>query len=108
MLLHHRVWSEVMQAAEPSHNPIQNRGNCGRSHVREVHLSLNIEMVEFGLEGSLDLSGIAFEREIVFSMSHVGDFESLRHQPSADFTDVGLAQSQAMPELLCGAPLGII
>src|SRR5258708_19871746 len=99
MLLHHRVWSEVMQAAEPSHNPIQNRGNCGRSHVREVHLSLNIEMVEFGLEGSLDLSGIAFERKIVFSMSHVVDFESLPHHPPPHLPHVALPHPQPTPPL---------
>ena len=100
-----RAGKEVVQRLDAQHHRRQRGGNLRVAHIGNVRDAIDLQIVNFGAEGALDLRRRAAEADRQTIRSHFIHRKAVTGQPVFDGGKVGLGGTEVFAHLLGREPL---
>src|ERR1700719_4097418 len=102
------LWLEVVKIPNRESDAGQRSRHRRLGGIGEMHFTIHQVVMEFSVEGRLDLSGGPAEEDFVAAGGDAGHGEVLRLQPGNDLADVAFTHSEAIAELRWSQPLVVV
>src|ERR1017187_5778296 len=103
-----RFQVEIAQSANSGHDTGERDRNRRRRNVREVLFPVDLEIVNLGLENTLDLGGGSAEDDKVAGAGDLANAEALGLEPGGELLNVVGAEAEAIGILLGREPLVVL
>ena len=99
------MWVEVVEGCDAEDDVRKGSGNLRVLHVCYVAVAVDVEVMNFSLEGFVDLASGTGEVDYEAALRDAVDLEAMIREPPRDFTDVCWIGAEFLAEFVGGEPV---